>query len=191
MKHSALCAFFFLLTIIGCTKSSSTYSNNIPSPNDTSSNNNNNNNSNNSDTISHVQTGYWSFQMNGNAEVINGTTTECLMSQVAPDSPYQLVMGGILSPYSLTIQMEMPSNVPAVGQYISQIPTNNYNQIQIDYMYSQGSYTYYSSDSITFNIVTYDQTTRAVSATFYGNVNDGFGNISSITNGTITGVVQK
>ena len=113
------------------------------------------------------------------------------MSQVAADSPYQLIMGGILSPYSLTIQMKMPSNVPVVGTYIAHLPTNNYNQIQIDYLYNTGSYTYYSSDSITFNVVSYDQTTRAVSATFYGNVNDGFGNISPITSGSITGVVQK
>jgi hypothetical protein len=172
MKHLVLYAVLFLL-IIGCNKSSSPSSAAVTG---------------NSSTISHVQTGYWSFQMNGSAEVVSGTTTECLMSQSSADGSYQLVMGGILSPYSLTVQMEMPSNIPVVGQYTASLTNST---IQINYMYAQGSYTFYSSDPITFNVVSYDQTTRAVSATFYGNVNDGFGHISSVTNGIITGIVQK
>jgi hypothetical protein len=176
MKYLSLYIVLFSF-VIGCTKSS------LPS----STSNSQNGSVGNGDPVSHVQTGGWSFQMNGNEAVISGTTTECLMSKTVPDGANQLIMGGILSPYSLTVQMEMPSSVPVVGQYTASLTNST---VQINYMYAPGSYTFYSSDPITFNIVSYDQTTRAVSATFYGSVNDGFGNISSVTNGTITGIIQ-
>jgi hypothetical protein len=177
MKQLILYAVLFLL-IIGCKKSSAP---------DSAASSQNGSVTGNSDTISHAETGGWSFQMNG-AGPVYGTTTECLMSQVVAGGAYQLVMSGILSPYSVAVQIGMPSTVPVVGQYTASLTNNT---IQVNYMYAEGSYTFYSSDSITFNVVSYDQTTRAVSATFYGNVNDGFGNISTITNGTITGIVQQ
>jgi hypothetical protein len=181
MKHLILYAVFFLL-IIGCKKSSlpDSASQSLAS-------------SGNGDTISIAEGVGWSFQINGGTAVY-GNTNECQMAKSVPDSPYQLVMDGIedgtLGIYSLLIQLEMPSNVPVVGQYIA-LTAGNYNQIQIAYLYAQGSYTYYLSDSMTFNVVSYNPSTGAVSATFYGNVNDGFGNISTITNGTITGIIQQ
>jgi hypothetical protein len=179
MKQLILYAVFFLL-IIGCKKSSLSSSDSRTSVG-------------NSDTGFIAKGVGWSFQING-GETIYGNTNECQMAKSVPDSPYQLLMDGIedgtLGIYSLLVQLDMPSDVPVVGQYTA-LPAGNYNQIQIAYLYAQGSYTHYSSDSMTFNVVSYNQSTGAVSATFYGNVNDGFGNISTITNGAITGIIQQ
>jgi hypothetical protein len=135
MKHLILYAVFFLL-IIGCKKSSLQSS--MSSSKDSVV-------TGNTDTISHVETGGWSFQLNGGS-ILSGDVTTCLMVQGTSGSQYQLVMSGPVANnwYSLALVMDMPSTVPVAGIYVAFPSTKN--QIQINYEYAENSFIYYLSD---------------------------------------------
>src|ERR1700743_3967403 len=126
MKYSILYFIFLLLSICGCKKSS------LPgSPLNTLTSGS----PNNSDTISHVQSGGWSFQINGGS-VLGGDVTTCLVVQGSSSNRHQLIMSGPVANnrYSLALAMDMPSTVPVVGSYVACPSTNN--QIQINYEYA-------------------------------------------------------
>lgn len=172
MKY--LISIFCLLIIISCKKV------NNPAP-----------------SINRSVGGQWSITLDGGASF----TAPIYAYEVyyyQSDHKYHLTMDGSTfnDVYSIYIGITMPSKTPTVGHYYES--SDSSNEISLNYMYDSYNhfYDYYDAgegypgvSSFDFYITGFNPADSAITATFSATLNDGFGNLHYITNGSISGVI--
>ncbi len=143
--------------------------------------------------------GTFTFTFNVNS--VSGYTKACRLI-TENGSTYLLMEGNSNSDNNSTVSPEstfqakikMPSNKIAVGTYTSSASSNN---VTYSAKYAPSSYTYYTASpiytaaTITFTIVSYDNTTKFISCKFSGTLqNQTTSTIHTVTNGVIYGRIE-
>ncbi len=148
-------------------------------------------------------TGNWSFDINSNH--ISGNTTECGLTNNGGAIISELYMTGNSGEqetpnHKLEIFIQMPDDSIKLGQYY--ISDYYFNRIEYDaYQYTDNYKFYiasggYPKSHMVFNITSWDKTTKKISVTFNGVIEQGgltgavgTGTLYNITNGKINGTV--
>jgi hypothetical protein len=172
MKYFLLNAIL-LLSIIGCKKPANTQA------------------------VSNVN-GNWSLVLDNSSQPMNGVIGKLEMDNLNNIPKNFLVMSGesLDDKYSLIIWMKMSTTQPSTGHYSltdtgNRITLDKYSNPSGPLYFEYEASLYYPRSTLSFDIVSYNSTTRAISATFSGSFSE-LGTsaiLHTVTNGTMNGVL--